>query len=62
MDAVQAKNEKYFADPPFITLSSKEMEGVLGFVNLDKGQQINVMVMNDSTPRTAFILNRGEYD
>jgi len=61
MDAVQAKNEKFFADPPFITLTSKEVNGVLDFVNLDKGE-INVMVMNDSAPKTTFILNRGEYD
>ncbi len=62
MDAVQAKNEKFFADPPFIKLSSKEVGGVLDFVNLDKGQEVNVMIMNDSAPRTTFILNRGEYD
>lgn len=62
MDAVQAKNQKFFADPPFITLTSKEVNGVLDFVNLDKGKQINVMIMNDSAPKTTFILNRGEYD
>lgn len=62
MDAVQAKNKKFFADPPYITLTSSEIEGVLDFVNLDKGQQVNVMVMNDSAARTAFMLNRGEYD
>ena len=62
MDAVQAKNEKFFADPPYITLTSEEVEGVLDFVNLDEGQQVNVMVMNDSAPKTTFILNRGEYD
>ncbi len=62
MDAVQAKNQKFFADPPFIKLTSKEVDGVLDFVNLDRGQEINVMVMNDSAPKTTFILNRGEYD
>jgi len=62
MDAVQAKNQKFFADPPYITLTSKEAEGVLDFINLEKGKQINVMVMNDSAPKTTFILNRGEYD
>ena len=62
MDAVQAKNKKFFADPPYITLTSKEVEGVLDFVNLDDGEQINVMVMNDSAPKTTFIRNRGEYD
>lgn len=62
MDAVQAKNEKFFADPPFITLDADEVEGVLDFVNLNEGQKVNVMVMNDSAPKTTFILNRGEYD
>lgn len=62
MDAVQAANQKFFADPPFITLTTEESQGVLDFVNLEKGKKINVMVMNDSTPKTTFILNRGEYD
>lgn len=62
MDAVQAANQKFFADPPFVTLTSKESQGVLDFVNLEKGKQINVMVMNDSAPKATFILNRGEYD
>lgn len=62
MDAVQAKNQKFFADPPFLTLTSNEVNGVLDFVNLKEGQEINVMVMNDSAPKTTFILNRGEYD
>ncbi|MRI00525.1 DUF1553 domain-containing protein [Kriegella sp. EG-1] len=62
MDAVQAKNENFFADPPYVTVTSKEVEGVLDFVNLEEGKQVNVMVMNDSAPKTAFILNRGEYD
>ena len=62
MDAVQAANEKFFADPPFIKLTSKETESILDFVNLEKGKDIKVMVMNDSAPKTTFILNRGEYD
>ncbi len=62
MDAVQAKNQKFFADPPFMTISEVETEGVLSFVNLEKGEKINVMVMNDSAPKTTYILNRGEYD
>ncbi len=62
MDAVQAKNKKFFADPPFMTISREETEGVLSFVNLGKGEKINVMVMNDSAPKTTYILNRGEYD
>lgn len=62
MDAVQAKNKKFFADPPYMTISERETEGVLSFVNLEKGDEINVMVMNDSAPRTTRILDRGEYD
>lgn len=62
MNAVSAKDQKFYADPPFLTLNAKEIEGVLDFVNLDKGKQLNVMIMNDSAPKTTFILNRGEYD
>ena len=62
MDAVQAANKKFFADPPFITISDKETQGVLSFVNLKKGEKVNVMVMNDATRRDSFVLNRGEYD
>lgn len=62
MNAVEAKNNKFYADPPFLTLTSKEVDGVLDFVKLEKNQSINVMVMNDSAPKTTFVLNRGEYD
>lgn len=62
MDAVQAANQKFFADPPYIALTAKETEGVLDFVKLEKGKEVKVMVMNDSAPKTTFILNRGEYD
>lgn len=62
MDAVQAKNQKFFADPPYIEISTEETDGVLSFINMKKTSKINVMVMNDSAPKTTFILNRGEYD
>ena len=62
MDAVQAAREKYFADHPFITITDKEVEGVLSFINNKKGEEIKVMVMNDSTPRQTYVLNRGNYD
>ncbi|MGB5556071.1 MAG: PSD1 and planctomycete cytochrome C domain-containing protein [Flavobacteriaceae bacterium] len=62
MDAVQAANEKFYADPPFINISAKETDDVLSFVNLKEGEKVKVMVMNDSAQRTSFILNRGEYD
>lgn len=62
MDAVQAKNQNYFADPPYIEISANESDGVLSFINMKKTSKINVMVMNDSAPKTTYILNRGEYD
>lgn len=62
MDAVQAKNQKYFADAPFITVTEEETKGILDFINKKKGESVNVMVMNDSAPKATFILNRGEYD
>ncbi|NDV43784.1 PSD1 and planctomycete cytochrome C domain-containing protein [Flagellimonas sediminis] len=62
MDAVQAKNNNFFADPPFITITQEETEGILSFVNMKETPQLNVMVMNDAAPKTTFILNRGEYD
>jgi hypothetical protein len=43
MDAVQAKNQKFFADPPFMTISKEETEDVLSFVNLEEKDKINVM-------------------
>lgn len=62
MDAVQAARQKFFADPPFMTITDKESQGVLSFINKEKGESVNVMVMNDSAPRDTFILNRGNYD
>ena len=62
MDAVQAANQKYFADHPYLTITDKETEGVLSFINKKKGDAVNVMIMNDSTPRQTFLLNRGNYD
>ncbi|MDC6387911.1 PSD1 and planctomycete cytochrome C domain-containing protein [Maribacter sp. PR1] len=62
MDAVQAKNQKFFADPPYIEISANETKDVLSFINMKKTPKINVMVMNDSAPKTTFVLNRGEYD
>lgn len=63
MDAVQAKNQKFFADPPYIEVSAKDTLDVLSFVNMHKTDKLNVMVMNDSAPKTTYILNRGgEYD
>jgi hypothetical protein len=62
MDAVQAKDQKYYADAPFMEISDAETQDVLSFVKLQKGERINVMIMNDSAPKTTFRLNRGNYD
>ncbi|MCW5518010.1 PSD1 and planctomycete cytochrome C domain-containing protein [Muriicola sp. Z0-33] len=62
MDAVQAARQKYFADSPYITITDSEVEGVLSFINNEEGEGVNVMVMNDSTPRQTYLLNRGNYD
>ena len=62
MDAVQAANQKFFADPPYMTVTDKETEGLLSFINKPKGATVKVMVMNDSLPRQTYILNRGDYD
>jgi len=62
MDAVQAKNQKYYADPPYIEISADETKDLLSFINMEENTQIKVMVMNDSAPKTSFVLNRGEYD
>ncbi|SHI65408.1 Planctomycete cytochrome C [Arenibacter nanhaiticus] len=62
LDAVQAKNQKFFADPPYIEISKEESDDVLSFINMKKTPEIKVMVMNDSAPKTTYILNRGEYD
>tara|TARA_B110000037_G_C17120080_1_gene505437 strand:+ start:493 stop:2835 length:2343 start_codon:yes stop_codon:yes gene_type:complete len=62
MDAVQARNRKYFADSPFIKLTDKLIEEELPFVNKKLGDTINVMIMNDSAPKSTYVLNRGNYD
>lgn len=62
MDAVQAAKAKYFADDPYMTITDEETEGVLSFINMEKGEEVNVMIMNDAAPRQTFLLNRGNYD
>lgn len=62
MDAVQAANQKFYADPPNITITEAETRDILSFVNLEEGKEIKVMVMNDSAPRPTLLLNRGNYD
>ncbi|RTE54342.1 DUF1553 domain-containing protein [Arenibacter aquaticus] len=62
MDAVQAARQKYFADAPYIEISDEETAGVLSFINKPEGEEVKVMVMNDSMPRKTYIFNRGAYD
>jgi hypothetical protein len=62
MDAVQAKNRKYFADAPFISIDSEKASNILTFLNFSDTVPINVMVMNDSAFRETNLLSRGEYD
>ena len=62
MDAVQAAKEKFYADPPYIEITDKEVKDVLHFVNLGAEKEVKVMVMDDKSPKTTFVLNRGEYD
>jgi hypothetical protein len=62
MDAVQAKNAKYFADAPFISITDEDLKGVLSFINKMDTTSLNVMVMNDSTERKTYVLARGNYD
>ena len=61
MDAVQAANQKYFADAPYMVITEEEANGVLSFINKKEAEDVKVMVMNDSLPRETFVFNRGEY-
>lgn len=50
---------------PYITITSKEVDDVLGFINLQKSQmkEIPVMVMKEmEKPRSSFVLDRGVYN
>ena len=62
MDAVQAKNRKYYADAPFISIDEEDLDGILSFINKQDTAELKVMVMNDSTERKTYVLARGNYD
>lgn len=50
---------------PYITITKKEAEGVLSFINMENStmKEVPVMVMKEmNEPRPSFILNRGVYD
>jgi hypothetical protein len=62
MDAVQAKNRKYYADAPFITIEDEDLDGILSFIKKTDNAELKVMVMNDSARRKTYVLERGNYD
>lgn len=62
MDAVQAKNRKYYADAPFIKVEDDDLDGILSFINKTDTMPLNVMVMNDSSVKDTHVLARGNYD
>jgi hypothetical protein len=62
MDAVQAANRRYFADAPSLRLDPQNLPELLNFIRFPDSSAVEVMVLNDSTPRETFVLNRGEYD
>ena len=50
---------------PYIKVTSKEVDDILGFINLEKSEmkEVPVMVMKEmDKPRSTFILERGIYD
>jgi hypothetical protein len=51
------------ADPPRITVSNKDIKGILNFINKKDSTDVKVMVMGDSSwIRPTYILKRGAYD
>jgi hypothetical protein len=62
MDAVQAANAKNYADAPNVRITDEDLESILSFINKTDTAELRVMVMNDSLPRQAYILARGNYD
>ncbi|WP_413996090.1 PSD1 and planctomycete cytochrome C domain-containing protein [Maribacter sp. 2307ULW6-5] len=62
MDAVRAAEKEFYADPPYLSITEEDKNGVLSFINMKNTTSVKVMVMNDSAPKTTYLLNRGEYD
>lgn len=51
------------ADPPRITITKEDLEGILNFVNKKDTNTVKVMVMRDSSwRRPTHVLSRGAYD
>ncbi len=62
MDAVQAASARNYADAPALPISDDDVKRILRFINKRDTGTVNVMVMNDSMPRSTFVLKRGNYD
>jgi hypothetical protein len=51
------------ADPPRITVTNKDIKGILNFINKKDSTDVRVMVMGDSSwTRPTYVLKRGAYD
>ena len=51
------------ADPPRMTISNKDINGILNFINKKDSADVRVMIMGDSSwSRPTYILKRGAYD
>ena len=51
------------ADPPFMKITSKEVDSLLTFINKKDTNEVKVMVMQDSSDiRKTRVLRRGAYD
>ncbi|MFB0944617.1 MAG: PSD1 and planctomycete cytochrome C domain-containing protein [Spirosomataceae bacterium] len=52
-----------FADPPNMKISTKEVNGILNFINKKDTSDVMVMIMEDDKElRPTYILERGVYD
>jgi hypothetical protein len=52
-----------FADPPNMSITSKDVKSILKFIHKKDTSSVDVMVMEDmKTPRETFVLSRGNYD
>ncbi|RVU24112.1 DUF1553 domain-containing protein [Sandaracinomonas limnophila] len=52
-----------FADPPNMSISTKDVKAILKFINKKDTSSVDVMIMADSTHRRpTYVLSRGNYD
>ncbi len=50
------------ADPPRITITNDDVDGILNFINKKDSLPVKVMVMKDTVRRPTYLLKRGAYD